>query len=67
MEDAAPPAEPMPEVLPHSGPAGHRIRLAWRAMRDTVLALNDARGVGQPGLEEAYAKQNDALALLIKV
>ena len=67
VEDTAPPAEPMPEVLPHSGPAGHRVRLAWRAMRDTVLALNDARGVGQPGLEDAYTKQNDALALLTKV
>ena len=50
---------PMPEVLPHSGPAGHRIRLAWQAMRDTVLALNDARGVGQPGQDD---RQGEAVA-----
>ena len=67
VEDASPPAETMPEMVPHSGPAGHRVRLAWRAMRDTVMALNDARGVGQPGLEDAYTKQSAVLAMLTKV
>jgi len=67
VEDTTPPAETMPEIVPHSGPAGHRVRLAWRAMRDTVMALNDARGVGQPGLEDAYTKQNAALLVLTKV
>jgi len=57
----------MEEMVPHSGPAGHRVRLAWRAMRDTVMALNDARGVGQPGLEDAYTKQSAVLAMLTKV
>jgi len=62
VEDAV-----LAEMVPHSGPAGHRVRLAWRAMRDTVMALNDARGVGQPGLEDAYTKQSAVLAMLTKV
>ena len=70
VEDTPASAETAPAVVLHpgrSGPAGHRVRLAWRAMKDTVMALEDARGVGQPGLEDAYTKQSAALAVLTEL
>jgi hypothetical protein len=68
-KDTPPPGIPLgvAENNLQVGPAGHRIRLAWRAMRDTVMALEDARGVGQPGLQDAFTKQSAALGVLTKM
>ena len=56
-----------PGPTPHAGSAGHMVSLAWRAMRDTIMALEDARGVGQPGLQDAFTKQGNALLELTRM